>query len=213
MVSLFSSCEYSLRQPVAKSICPRTLTDPRDPPEHQKKIAELVNKYSSGNLDFLNHYEEKECLGRPQLLDAVSSGNGLPRCYPCPTYKAFSKEIEDDILDIIELMPDTLNCSMGFLKCRKDITPLAAACHNENLPLPLIEILVKKGCNPEDKVLLENKPVSILESLKSGYEVRKGEWISKERREEIDRVINRVNAIEAIFNKHILGPRVQDEKE
>lgn len=146
-----------------REACSKRLTD-------LKKTDELVTKYSSYNDDYENpgkDYDtgkEFDPKGNPQLLDALFTGCKLP--FARGTFKIYTPEIERDIKEIVRLTPQSMNCILGELRCRKRVPPLAAACHNENIPLHMIEFLLQQGADANATLELCCKPTSILDELR-----------------------------------------------
>jgi len=101
--------------------------------------------------------------GSPQLLDALSTGCSLP-CAKS-SYDEFTSQIEYDIMDIVELDPSNLNCRLGSLRCISGIPPLYMAYVNKNIPLPLVEFLLKKSSSCEEKSLFNYQSPCVLDAL------------------------------------------------
>lgn len=104
---------------------------------------ELIKKYNIYRDD-VDLPKEPDLLPS-QLLDAVASGLNNPclkRTFPC-----YKKEIERDLKWIIKLIPNSVNCPIGEFRSLYNLTPLAVACCNENIPASIIELLLKNGAN------------------------------------------------------------------
>lgn len=138
-----------------------------------KKINGLVKKYSEYNSDYekpgYNSKTKKEFdpKGNPQLLDALFTGCEL---FAKSTFRTYTSEIEEDIKKIVELTPQSMNCILGTLRCIDEVPPLAAACFNTNIPIHIIEFLLKKGANPNATLKINNHAVRILSELKNCLE-------------------------------------------
>ena len=118
--------------------------------EDLKKINALIEKYSKYNDDYepekiplfvSDDMEKKFPGGNPQLLDALFTGYD----YAKHSFSAYTPKIEEDIKQIVKLTPQSLNCILGVLRCRDYLPPLAAACWNKNIPVHMVEFLLKKG--------------------------------------------------------------------
>jgi|GEM_PF-2086045 len=123
----------SLVNKMFKSICEEKI-------KILSKIFYLLNKYHKYN-DMFKEYHEN-----PQLLDALSTGwerSGKP------TFSVYNQVIGEDIKEIVKLIPESINCVTRFLHQRRSgVHPLAVACFNENIPVDIIELLLKNGANP-----------------------------------------------------------------
>lgn len=126
---------------------------------YNKKYAEDCQDNSHINEEYKDRYPG----GRPQLLDALSAGCNLP--YANSSFEKFTEEIENDVKLIVYLMPDTLKCIMGELRCRRYLTPLFIACFNDNVPIHIIEFLLQNGANPNDVYNLTGIPCKPLRDL------------------------------------------------
>ncbi len=128
-----------------------------------KKINHLVNKYHRYNTqyEFSGEFDPK---GNPQLLDALLTGCRLP--FADSTFQHYTAEIEQDIIDIVKLTPQSMHCILGTLRCRDDVPPLVVACINVNIPLHIIEYLLQQGANPNATLKLNGRDISILEDLR-----------------------------------------------
>jgi hypothetical protein len=120
-----------------------------------KRMNELRLKYHVYN------HEENEF---PQLLDAVFTGCKLP--FGNHSITRYNSQVKGDILEIIELMPSSINCNKGFLRCREDVTVLAAACFNLQILNEIIQLLLEKGADPFKQYNLNNNKISILKDMR-----------------------------------------------
>lgn len=133
-----------------------------------KRMSELVLKYHTYN------YNQNEF---PQLLDAVFTGCTLP--YSDHSINEYSPQVEEDIIEIIKLMPSSINCAIGTLRCRDEVTVLAAACMNFIIPENIIQLLLEKGADPLKQYYLNNRKISILGDL--NLQMMDGEDYSRKR--------------------------------
>lgn len=149
-----------------------------------KKIR-LMTKYHVYNDNYFDTCEEidKGIIpkdnsypgGPPQLLDALFSGCPLPLARF--TKEKYTPQVEEDIKLILEVMPDSLNCTMGQLRLVDNVTPLAAACYNGNIPIHIIELLLKKGANMTLKV--NNSHIKLIDLLKGDINPKRFEQIKE----------------------------------
>jgi hypothetical protein len=132
-----------------------------------KKINDFVNKYNRYNSYYENstlnlkdrNFDPK---ANPQLLDALSTGHP----FAASTFRTYNPEIEQDIKDIVKLTPQSMNCTLGTLRCRTHVPPLAIACYNVNIPLHIVEFLLKQGADRNATLKFNGYPVSIFTDLK-----------------------------------------------
>lgn len=165
-----------------------------------KSIHILYNKYSSYNIDYLrpgcgwqDHRKLMVPRGNPQLLDLLTTGRTL--AIANRSFHEFSKEQEDDFKEIIRLMPRSLQCNMGDLKCRSFVKPIVMACFNEQVPLHVIEILLKNGANPNETLIFNERKIHVLVDLKSN---------NLPRYNEVKSMMEKYGAIEKEFEHPLL---------
>ena len=126
-----------------------------------KRMDELRLKYNKYNS------EENEF---PQLLDAVFTGCVYP--YASHSVNEYSSEVKEDIIELIELMPSSINCSVGSLIYRNNVTVLAAASFNLSIPDKIIQLLLERGADPFKKYDYNGAKITILKDLKVDHEER-----------------------------------------
>lgn len=136
-------------------------------------INELMNKYWKYQKEFSYPEEsfstwalEKGLGGNPVLLDALLTGYNQRRA-PC-SVDAYSIAVEEDIKKIVRLNPSSLASNMGFLYARHGVTPLIAACFNQNVPLSVIEFLLQQGADANVKYSGPHGRGTFLEDTQSG---------------------------------------------
>jgi len=112
--------------------------------KNQIRKLELVKKYSFYQQRFLNS----------QLYDALLTGVRLP--FADSSFDTYTKYTDQDIIDIVRLNPESLNTKDGTLRCRDNVTPFWAACINDNVSLPMIQLLLVNGANPRATILTSN---------------------------------------------------------
>lgn len=128
--------------------------------------AELAKKYSYYQKE-VEDYEESRKWTDPlntlghELLNACASGCHFSQENTCD----FTEHTLNDIRRIVELVPDSVLCDFGLVKCRNNITALYIACWNENIPLSTIQFLVEKGADPFKAVKINNKWAPIVEDI------------------------------------------------
>ena len=147
-------------------------------------ICMLKKKYNKYDNDYENHYlnEKNEHLFKHhQLIDALCTGCDLP--FARGAFDTYNLEIENDIKSIVSLIPDSVHCIMGTLRCRSGVPPLAMACFNPNIPLHIIDYLLDHGADPNLTYLLNGKPISILDDMS-------------------DNNIGRIDEIKKLFSKY-----------
>ena len=83
------------------------------------------------------------------------------------SFNKFTHEIYNDIIDILELIPESVHFNFGQLRCRNNITPLYASCINSNIPIDIIRLLLRCNANPNNKIKLNGNFINILTDLKN----------------------------------------------
>ncbi len=152
-----------------------------------KRRYELREKY----YVYKNEYNESKNLtpeARPELLDALFTGCNLP--FAKSSLNKYDEKVEEDIEDIIRLFPDSIDCNLGKLRCKKNITPLIAACVNRMIPVYIIEYLLEKGADPDTVVESDtdqHPSTPIIKDLKSN--IGSGD-------------VKRVSELENLFEKY-----------
>jgi hypothetical protein len=158
------------------SLCKQRLNELKNLYEH-KRTDELVAKYHALDIQAKNPfcrslYEEGK--NPHQLLDALSTGCKYRKPYSQDhTFTEYTHEIENDIKDMVRLIPQSMKCTIGALVYRTFIHPLAMACFNENIPISIIELLLKNGANPKTTYYYhsgfsyEPIPIHVLNDLKN----------------------------------------------
>ena len=132
-------------------------------------IYKLINKYTVYQREYekqpiysWDKYSYKN-VPSPIIYDMILTGCDLP--YANSTFKTWSYEIEEDLDNAIRLLPKSINYSVGFLRCRDNVSVLHAACFNENFPLNIIKLLLKNGINKKHKISLNGEHINILDDL------------------------------------------------
>lgn len=160
----------------------------------QKDPSMLDNPHlGESRRKFLDRFEPSQ---NPLLLDALFTGRALP--FANHTHPKYTKEVEDDIKEIVRLMPKSLYYSLGNLRLRTRIPPLGAAVVNENIPISLIEWLFQNGADPNTRwgCVNSEKMIRIINCLK--YD---DIWFSfsGDRRQALIEIFERYGAIEENF--------------
>lgn len=125
--------------------------------------------------------------GSPQLFTALSIGHHLfDSNY---RYNIYTSKLEQDIKEIVELIPESLNFLFGDSHVDSCfLTPLAMACMNVKIPLYMIEFLLQRGASVHVPCKGAKKMVFFINHLG---------WGSLD--------IKRLEAIEKIFVKFEIG--------
>jgi coenzyme F420-reducing hydrogenase delta subunit len=155
-----------------------------------KKIHNYICKYSGYNEVYENPLGEisasslsQYVFEAPQLLDALLTGCEWADCRYFNgkiVERAFTRKTKAEIKEILELMPQSINCDLGLLKRGMGhVTPLAAACLNEKIDMSIILYLFQKGANPNGVVYCSDRPTHVLKALSRG--VGAGKQISDKR--------------------------------
>lgn len=137
----------------------------------QKEIHYFVKKYHTYQSLYEDPYIDKETgevfdgNGPPQLYDALLSGCKLPLA--ASSCSKYTQEIEKDIKRIVQIMPESLKCNIGQLRCRIEVNPLAAAFYNQNIPMRVIEFLLRSGLDPRSKIRLNGHLISTMRDMQS----------------------------------------------
>ena len=165
-------------------------------------IFRLYNKYHFHNEIYLQpgcYYDPDSNIGKrvpcgnPQLVDLLASG------YPSTsekTFESFSPEQEEDLKQIVKLMPRSLLCNIGRLRCREFITPFIMACHNRQVPVTILQFLLLNGAKSNSVYKLSEKKIHILTDLKN---------CDPERFEQIKPVLVQFGALEQVFSERWEG--------
>lgn len=115
-----------------------------------KRINELLNKYSTYSKDYENETRNSEISKITENLLSVSYPGGNPQLTDIfMSTNKYSNDIEKDIIDIIKLTPQSLNCRMGSLRLRTFVPPLALASFKPQVPLHIVKLLLDNGADPD----------------------------------------------------------------
>jgi hypothetical protein len=141
------------------------------------EIFYLLKKYSC----YQDEYELEVWRGNiyyqpPILIDVLFTGCNFPYSYStfgCFSKVIFSDAILHDIKKIIKLIPSCLDCTFGQLRCRSNVTPLYAACINDNIPFHVIKLLLKSGADRNCTILVNGYPCKLLADLKGHVSERR----------------------------------------
>jgi hypothetical protein len=105
--------------------------------------------FSSNDPDADQRFLEKfNPIRRPQLLDALSTGCRLPYAYH--SVSEYTPDVEQDIKEMVQLMPESLDCRVGCLRLRDEVPPLGMACMNPNIPVSMVDWLLEHGANANE---------------------------------------------------------------
>lgn len=136
----------------------------REKIEKLKEINGFINKYHACNEKYEDCIKDDEWnrrypspwlnrAGNPQLLDALFTGCDLPFARNQSSFHEYNDQVEQDIIKMIQLMPQSIHCNIGELRCRSRVTPLLVACLNTNIPIKIIDLLLKNGANPQGTLM------------------------------------------------------------
>ena len=121
----------------------------------------------------------------PILIDILNSGNNLP--YSQSTMKYFNNVSDyKAIWEILKLFPHCIHSDYGLLRCRYYITPLAAACYNNSIPVTIIKQILKDYPDCVRTIVMNGHPISIIDDI-----IEANEGVSE-----------RITKIKKIFNKY-----------
>lgn len=116
--------------------------------------------------------------GTGPLLDALQTGS------PYPILEAskneFTEEVENDIKTLVMLAPQSVNGSVGQMRCIDGVGPLAAASFNSNIPTDIVAFLLEHGADP-NKLFSVNGSyfASILHCIERNYIENNSDRIKK----------------------------------
>lgn len=160
-------CSIALTNKKFYSYLKNTLTD-------LYRMYFLYSKYSKYNDEY-EHPEKTfiyitgynfECP--PTLIDAMNSGNNR-----LPFAKHSSETVNfGDIMEIMRLMPQSIQSNIGQLRCREYVTPFVAAVFNDKITEDILIYLIQHGCDPHTKYKLNNYEIDLLEDIKTDNESR-----------------------------------------
>ena len=97
------------------------------------------------------------------LLDLMSSGCTLP--FGRGSREYFDQYFREDLKYILKNYDNCLNYPQGILRCREEVSPLGMACININVPISIIDILLKNGANINDYHYLNGYKIELLTDL------------------------------------------------
>ena len=115
------------------------------------------------------------------LTDALFTAWQLP--YGSHSVKTMNSDVLNDIKDILRILPSSVKCRIGNMRCRDFIPPLVIACMNEEIPFEIAEQIYKM--NPATDYHLNNQKIDLLKDLNN---------VSTERKELIIKLLKPVPA-------------------
>lgn len=146
-----------------------------------RRIHSLIEKYNSYQNDYEYHvaYKLRKNIHieeyPPLLLDACMAGCRLPIAHS--SIRDFNDNVFDDIKEIIELVPESIKCKFGQLRCRTYLTPLHSAIYNEAIPIEVIKYLIDKKANVNEPLRVNNSPINILDDLHENVSLKREKMI------------------------------------
>jgi len=105
-----------------------------------EKYTKHINRFAFDFLSYRKRAFDRNSNAPTCLIDAVCTEILLP-CAPA-TFPTYTHAIETDIHRMIEEIPDCLKSTVGTLRCRDYLSPLAIACHNSQIPLHIVKLLL-----------------------------------------------------------------------
>lgn len=121
------------------------------------RILELKQKYNH----YIYRYDDK--IIPTCLIDAVLSNSRHKGLTSHPNQ--YDEEIEKDIYDIIDLIPESLYSRDGGLRVRWKMTALHLACFNPNIPIKLIKYMIDKGADINQTYDLCGNDITVIQDL------------------------------------------------
>ena len=110
----------------------------------------LYSKYDYGSYNDLI-YNKNIKLSRPSLLvDALFTGYNVPNHH---SFSIYNKGIENDIYEIIKLVPSSMFCTYGRVLGMQNMTPLVISCLNHNISTDIIKVLLLNGSDTNNENL------------------------------------------------------------
>jgi hypothetical protein len=132
------------------------------------RIKQLYKKYIAYNDTYEcgpNLFLSGIIYEPPQLLDALFAGCRL--LYAKSSVRHYDETVEKDINDIVKLIPNAIHCNLGILRCRDLVTPLCAACINDNIPLTIVKLLIDNGADTKQQIRVNCSHIELLKDLQA----------------------------------------------
>jgi hypothetical protein len=131
----------------------------------------LYSKYSRYNSEYENPQEyyildDGDLYNfddPPILIDAMNTNCVLPFAFHSQKTIIF----DDEIRDIIRLMPRSIYSNLGRLRCRNYVTPFVAAVFNTNISEDVLTYLIQNGCDPYAKYELNGVGINAVDDIKN----------------------------------------------
>ena len=136
--------------------------------EKYKDIYKYVNIYNIYQHDYdeyikCNKKNNRPIRDKPPLLvDLLNTENSLPCTFSSKNI-FYEKKLFYDIKQIIKLIPSSIHSTFGQMRCRTRVTPLYTAISNENVPVYIIEYLLKNGASKNLNVYVNGEVFNILD--------------------------------------------------
>lgn len=129
-------------------------------------IWKLLNKYK--NSDIGRYVPDHNPDAGDTLSSAVSSGSfHVP--WMSRAFNTYKEENGRDILQIADLMPESMHLEAGSTRTLSRMIPLELACLNEKIPPSVIAGLIDRGSNPHHLLYSVRGYIHILQILHGEY--------------------------------------------
>tara|TARA_Y100000768_G_scaffold388993_1_gene389837 strand:- start:9187 stop:10041 length:855 start_codon:yes stop_codon:yes gene_type:complete len=129
----------------------------------------IAQKYNIFQIIESNNHNLNRCNSNPILIDILSTGSTLPLAYSTyTTFQTYNNKIhEKAIWEVLKLFPECIYSNFGSLRCRNNITPIAAACYNYGISLVIIESLIKMYPDFNRKIISNGNEIDLIEDINS----------------------------------------------
>ena len=132
-------------------------------------IYHLLKKYNTYQIMYESDLKcwstfVNEQWTNPILCDILFSGLNIP--YSRSTFDAFTDDVASDLLTVLNYIPNSLHSTYCYLRCRTQVTPLYIACINAQIPLFVVKLLLKRGADKDQRILLNGCPIGILKDIR-----------------------------------------------
>lgn len=127
----------------------------------------IAQKYNIFQIIESNNHNLDRCNSNPILIDILSTGSTLPLAYSTyTTFQTYNNKFHF-IWEVLKLFPECIYSNFGSLRCRNNITPIAAACYNYSVSLVIIESLIKMYPDFNRKIICNGNEIDLIEDINS----------------------------------------------